>query len=317
MSCLWVSRSLPIFSDGCPPKAVISSPAAWACVPAGWSNTRKAVRAVRRFVAADRPAVHIVASAPPGAAALAATDGAVTVRVTEVLAEADDKDAAKSLLPPLTLRVTLRRVESTAPAPVPPKIPSDTAPPVKFFAMGVAVVGDDGAAGAASAVTQEVAVQTAPVPGREPVSERLHPAVRTATHVHFMASGNAVSLQEIDRHGGDAPSTRKSAGSLLPPAWENPGSAPGGGDEASEASSTSGSVAAAAAAGAPVRAPIPSKVVRCEKQTGATVAAGDVVVVLESMKMETKVTAPSAGTVTVHVKPNQVVQARALLFSIA
>ncbi|SFO43245.1 biotin carboxylase N-terminal domain-containing protein [Actinomadura madurae] len=45
-------------------------------------------------------------------------------------------------------------------------------------------------------------------------------------------------------------------------------------------------------------APMPGTVVRVEAEAGAEVAAGQVLVVLEAMKMEHRVAAPSAGTVT-------------------
>lgn len=45
-------------------------------------------------------------------------------------------------------------------------------------------------------------------------------------------------------------------------------------------------------------APMPGTVVRVETEAGAEVAAGQVLVVLEAMKMEHRVAAPSAGTVT-------------------
>ncbi|HPF71317.1 MAG TPA: acetyl-CoA carboxylase biotin carboxyl carrier protein subunit [Candidatus Krumholzibacteria bacterium] len=64
----------------------------------------------------------------------------------------------------------------------------------------------------------------------------------------------------------------------------------------------------AAAGGPGVRAHMPGKVVRVLVAEGATVAAGQPVVILESMKMETELTAGVAGTVArVHVAAGQVV----------
>jgi acetyl-CoA carboxylase biotin carboxyl carrier protein len=60
---------------------------------------------------------------------------------------------------------------------------------------------------------------------------------------------------------------------------------------------------------AEVRAEITANVwqVRCE--VGQSVAPGDELVILESMKMEIPVEAPVAGTVaSIHVKPDDVVQ---------
>jgi 3-methylcrotonyl-CoA carboxylase alpha subunit len=46
-----------------------------------------------------------------------------------------------------------------------------------------------------------------------------------------------------------------------------------------------------------VRAPMTGKVVKVLVQTGNTVAEGDVLVILEAMKMEYRLSAPHAGTV--------------------
>ena len=54
-----------------------------------------------------------------------------------------------------------------------------------------------------------------------------------------------------------------------------------------------------------VRAEITANVWQVPATVGATVAAGDELVILESMKMEIPVEAPVAGTVTaVHVAPD-------------
>ncbi|MEA3216361.1 MAG: acetyl-CoA carboxylase biotin carboxyl carrier protein [Acidimicrobiia bacterium] len=60
---------------------------------------------------------------------------------------------------------------------------------------------------------------------------------------------------------------------------------------------------------AEVRAEIAANVWQVKVEAGAVVAEGDELVVLESMKMEIPVTAPSAGTVSeVRVKPEDQVQ---------
>ena len=51
-------------------------------------------------------------------------------------------------------------------------------------------------------------------------------------------------------------------------------------------------------AGDPVCAPMPGTIVRVNVSQGQTVNAGDVLCVLEAMKMENDITAPKAGTVT-------------------
>ena len=60
-------------------------------------------------------------------------------------------------------------------------------------------------------------------------------------------------------------------------------------------------------------APMPGTVVKVAVTDGDDVAAGDVVLVLEAMKMQHSVTAPSAGTVTVNVTTGQQVAAGEVL----
>jgi len=63
-----------------------------------------------------------------------------------------------------------------------------------------------------------------------------------------------------------------------------------------------------------LRAPMPGRVIRVSALTGAPVAAGAVLVVLEAMKMEHQVTAPRAGTLLeVRVKEGQQVDAGQVL----
>jgi propionyl-CoA carboxylase alpha chain len=52
-------------------------------------------------------------------------------------------------------------------------------------------------------------------------------------------------------------------------------------------------------------APMPGTVVRVTVEPGAEVVAGQAVLVLEAMKMQHSVTAPSAGTVSVNVTTGQ------------
>ena len=56
--------------------------------------------------------------------------------------------------------------------------------------------------------------------------------------------------------------------------------------------------AAAAGAGTPVKAPLPGTINAINVKVGDTVAVGDVVVVLEAMKMQNNIEAETAGTVT-------------------
>ena len=67
---------------------------------------------------------------------------------------------------------------------------------------------------------------------------------------------------------------------------------------APKAASAAAPKAAAGAAGSvEVTASVPGKVFKIEANTGATVKAGDPIVILEAMKMEIPVVAPEDGTV--------------------
>ena len=56
-----------------------------------------------------------------------------------------------------------------------------------------------------------------------------------------------------------------------------------------------------AAGGQPVKAPVPGTVLRVSVTDGQTVNEGDEILVMDVMKMETPVTAPCAGSVSVNV----------------
>ena len=60
-------------------------------------------------------------------------------------------------------------------------------------------------------------------------------------------------------------------------------------------------ISAAPAGGTEVKAPVPGTVLRITAQTGTKVAKGDEILVMDVMKMETPVTAPCDGTVTLSV----------------
>ncbi len=55
--------------------------------------------------------------------------------------------------------------------------------------------------------------------------------------------------------------------------------------------------AASLAAGEPVKAPMPGVVLKVQVQQGQAVKAGQVLVILEAMKMENEIVAPQDGTV--------------------
>jgi len=63
-----------------------------------------------------------------------------------------------------------------------------------------------------------------------------------------------------------------------------------------------------------IEAPMVGKVLKIEKQVGDHVEEDDVVIVMEAMKMEIPVVAPTAGTIReVIVSPGQAVEAEQVL----
>ena len=72
--------------------------------------------------------------------------------------------------------------------------------------------------------------------------------------------------------------------------------------------------AAPAAGGAgDVVSPMPGTVLKLNVNSGDTVAAGDVILILEAMKMENEIVAPCAGKVTLKVTAGETVDTDALL----
>ena len=73
--------------------------------------------------------------------------------------------------------------------------------------------------------------------------------------------------------------------------------APAAAPAAAPAPATAPAAAAVTAAGEPVPAPMPGTVLRVEVTQGQAVKSGDLLVVLEAMKMENEILAPKDGTV--------------------
>ncbi|MBQ3022448.1 MAG: biotin/lipoyl-binding protein [Clostridia bacterium] len=75
--------------------------------------------------------------------------------------------------------------------------------------------------------------------------------------------------------------------------------------------------AQAVAGGTPVKAPMPGNVLDIKVSNGQAVKEGDVVVILEAMKMENEIFAPCSGTVTVVASKGATVNTGDVLISIS
>ena len=81
---------------------------------------------------------------------------------------------------------------------------------------------------------------------------------------------------------------------------------------------TAAQPAAAAGTGTALKAPLPGTIVDVKVQVGQSVAVGDVVLVLEAMKMQNNIEAETAGQVTsITVKTGDTVMEGAVLMTIA
>lgn len=75
--------------------------------------------------------------------------------------------------------------------------------------------------------------------------------------------------------------------------------------------------APATAGGETVNAPMPGNILDIKVANGAAVKKGDVLLILEAMKMENEIMAPCDGTVTVAVTKGSAVETGAVLCTIA
>lgn len=83
------------------------------------------------------------------------------------------------------------------------------------------------------------------------------------------------------------------------------------------AAATAAPVAAAPAGGESVTAPMPGNILDIKVANGASVKKGDVIIILEAMKMENEIMAPCDGTVNVVVTKGSAVETGAVLCTIA
>ena len=72
----------------------------------------------------------------------------------------------------------------------------------------------------------------------------------------------------------------------------------------------------AASGSGEVVSPMPGKILKVIADNGAHVEAGDVILILEAMKMENEIVAPIAGTVSLSVSVGQTVDTDALLATV-
>lgn len=82
-----------------------------------------------------------------------------------------------------------------------------------------------------------------------------------------------------------------------PAAVAAPVAAPAEAPKAEEAPAAPSAPAAPTASGTQVKAPMPGSILAVKASVGQAVKAGDVLVVLEAMKMENDITAPCDGTI--------------------
>ncbi len=104
------------------------------------------------------------------------------------------------------------------------------------------------------------------------------------------------------------------------PAASAAGVTPAAGNAAAPAVQTAAPAANKAGAdvsGTQVNAPMPGNILDVRVHDGASVAEGDVLCILEAMKMENEILAPHAGTVTVLTSKSMVVDTGDLLFVVS
>lgn len=118
---------------------------------------------------------------------------------------------------------------------------------------------------------------------------------------------------EVEKVGGGyqslTPGSLNAAGAFQPQAQPAPAAAPAAPAAPAPAASGSG-------ADGEVVSPMPGKILKVIADNGAHVEAGDVILILEAMKMENEIVAPIAGTVSLSVSVGQTVDTDALLATV-
>ena len=119
---------------------------------------------------------------------------------------------------------------------------------------------------------------------------------------------------EVEKVGGGYGSlTPGSLTAAAPAAPVAPAAAPVQAAPAPQQAAPAPAAAPAAGGAGDVVSPMPGTVLKLNVNSGDTVAAGDVILILEAMKMENEIVAPCAGKVTLKVTAGETVDTDALL----
>lgn len=126
---------------------------------------------------------------------------------------------------------------------------------------------------------------------------------------------------EVEKVGGGYASLTPASLTAAPaapaaPAPQAAAPAPAPAAQAAPAPAPAAPAAAPAGGAGDVVAPMPGTVLKVNVNNGDTVASGDVILILEAMKMENEIVAPCAGTVTLNVKAGETVDTDAVLASV-
>lgn len=125
---------------------------------------------------------------------------------------------------------------------------------------------------------------------------------------------------EVEKVGGGyaslTPGSLTAAPAPAPVAPAPQAAAPAPAPAAPAAPAPAPAAAPAAGGAGDVVAPMPGTVLKVNVNNGDTVASGDVILILEAMKMENEIVAPCAGTVTLNVKAGETVDTDAVLASV-
>ena len=126
---------------------------------------------------------------------------------------------------------------------------------------------------------------------------------------------------EVEKVGGGyqslTPGSLNAAGAFQPQAQPVQQQAqPAAPAPAAPAAAPAAPAASGSGADGEVVSPMPGKILKVIADNGAHVEAGDVILILEAMKMENEIVAPIAGTVSLSVSVGQTVDTDALLATV-